>query len=91
MKRNDNDNGKRPVYAKRCGAVRVAVWEQTADSGSVFHNVAVARRYKDEAGEWKETNSLNGLGDIAAAMLALKLVAEWVSAREDQLAAEEVD
>jgi len=72
----------RPVYVKQVGAVRAAVWANGNDERTYF-NVAVTRTYRD--GEtFKESNSLNGLGDVACLQEALRHVANWLSQVDDQ-------
>ena len=91
MKRNANEKmtgGNPPVYSKRVGNIRAAVWEQTTEGGAVFHNVSLVRRYKDDDGEWQDSSSFNGTGDLAAARMAIEFVANWLSARQDELARE---
>ena len=57
----------RPCYDKRIGSIRVAIWENTSESNGTpkkWHNVSIIRRYKD-GNDWKESPTLNGLGDLA--------------------------
>ena len=78
----------RPAYVKKIGAVRVAVWANQKD-GRTFFNVSVSRTYKD--GEsFKESNSLNGLADVACLREALCHVANWLSRVEDNEGGDEV-
>ena len=81
----------RPCYEKRVGNIRVAIWENVSDGNPVangnasprrWHNVALTRRYKVGT-EWKEAPTLNGLGDLAQACLALRLAQEWISQRQE--------
>ena len=75
--KSKKQNGNRPAYAKRIGNVRVTVWENQ-NEGTTFFNTSVVRRYKD-GDEWKETNNLNGLSDITAALFALESAARFIS------------
>jgi hypothetical protein len=83
----------RPCFEKRVGNIRVAVWENTNDSNGTpkrWHNVSIMRRYKD-GNDWKEVPTLNGLGDLAQAALAVQLAEEWIAQRtESQPAPDEV-
>lgn len=91
MKRNVNERatgGNSPVYSKRVGSVRAAVWEQTTESGAVFFNVSLVRRYKDDGGDWQDSSSFNGTGDLAAAIMAMQFVADWINSRQDVTARE---
>jgi len=72
----------RPVYVKQVGAVRAAVWANGNDERTYF-NVSVTRMYRD--GEtFKESTSLNGLGDVACLKEALRHVANWLSQADDE-------
>jgi hypothetical protein len=80
----------RPCYEKRIGVVRLAIWENTADSKGgdngapvLWHNVAITRRYKDASGEWKESTTFNGLGDLAQVATAVWLAQDWIRRRQD--------
>ena len=80
---------QRPCYEKRVGNIRVAIWENvsegTANGNAAprrWHNVALTRRYKVGT-EWKEAPTLNGLGDIAQASLALRLAEQWIAQRQE--------
>lgn len=75
----------RPCYDKRIGSIRVAIWENTSESNGApkkWHNVSIIRRYKD-GNDWKESPTLNGLGDLAQAALAVQLAIEWISQRQE--------
>ncbi|MGD0519189.1 MAG: hypothetical protein ABSA26_16760 [Thermoguttaceae bacterium] len=84
---------QRPCYEKRVGNIRVAIWEN-ASEGTVngnattrcWYNVALTRRYKVGT-EWKEAPTLNGLGDIAQAALALRLAEAWIAQRQESIPA----
>ncbi len=84
MKDKNDKRGTRPVYAKKIGAVKMAVWENQSDEGRVFFNVTIGRVFRDGE-EWKETNSMNGLADLAALKEGLIYVGEFISRREDEL------
>ena len=81
-KKNTNGNN-RPAYAKRVGSIRVTVWQNQTADGKAFFNSSLVRRYKD-GDEWKETNTLNGLADIASALFALSAAAKFISKTEDE-------
>jgi hypothetical protein len=80
---------QRPCYEKRVGNIRVAIWENVSEGAANgnatsrhWHNIAVTRRYKAGT-EWKEAPTLNGLGDLAQAALALRLAEEWIVQRQE--------
>jgi hypothetical protein len=81
----------RPCFEKRVGNIRVAVWENMNDSNGTakrWHNVSIMRRYKD-GNDWKEAPTLNGLGDLAQAALAVQLAEEWIAQRNDSQPAQD--
>jgi hypothetical protein len=71
----------KPHYEKRIGNIRVAIWENITE-GVAWHNVSISRRYKDNAGEWKESTTFNGLGDLAQVGSAVWLAQEWIRHRD---------
>ena len=73
----------RPVYVKQVGAVRACVWANGNDERTYF-NVSATRRYR-EGEQFKESTSLNGLGDVACLQEALRHVANWLSQADDQM------
>ena len=73
----------RPEMEFKVGAVRAAVWSnpQHASDGRSYttHKVLVERIYKDSAGTFKTTSSLD-TNDIPKAILALKKAYEYITA-----------
>lgn len=61
----------KPAFTARAGGVKVTVWANKDDKGSVFHKTDIARSYKDKGGEWKETPQLN-TADVPKAILLLQ-------------------
>ena len=78
---NDTPNDtKRPCYEVRLNAIRVSVWKNQGESGNWF-NTVVTRRYRDGE-EWRETNTLNGLADLALAYEGLRLARDFIADAE---------
>jgi len=73
-------NENKPVYEKRIGGVRVAIWENQNGSG-IWHNVSIMRHYKDGE-DWKEASTYNGLGDLALVREAVEVARDWIRRRE---------
>jgi hypothetical protein len=73
----------RPAYVKRVGNVKVAVFLNGGGEGRTYHNVSIARTYRD-GDAFKESNTLNGLADVACLKEALGHVADWISHFEDE-------
>jgi hypothetical protein len=51
-----------PVHEIRHRNIKATIWENEIASG-VIYNVTVSRSYRDEAGEWHDTNSFS-FGDL---------------------------
>ncbi|HKQ47581.1 MAG TPA: hypothetical protein VJZ71_05900 [Phycisphaerae bacterium] len=65
----------RPVREIRYGSVKVLVWENETQNGSM-HNVTVSRLYKDGE-EWKETSGFHA-EDLPILAKALNDAHSWV-------------
>lgn len=72
----------RPEKEFRVGAVHVTVWANPrygADGKTwTSHRVAIDRGYKDQQGQWKNTDTLE-TNDIPKAILALKRAYEYLT------------
>ena len=84
--KSNKGNGKRPEQAFQFGAVRAAIWSNTATDkkGQTFDatKVALDRAYKDAEGDWQHTNRF-GLNDIPKAILALQKAYEYLVTRRE--------
>lgn len=78
------DSSQRPAFTKRIGTVKVAVFENAAESGRVYSNISVIRRYRASDGEWHDSNVLNGVGDALAAIEGIRCAIDFVNARETE-------
>lgn len=74
------NDGNRPCFEVRLNAIRVSVWRNQGDSGDWF-NTVVTRRYR-EGEEWRETNTLNGLADLALAIEGARLARDFIADQE---------
>ena len=66
----------KPAAKFRIGYVTATVWKNETN-GSTFHNVTLARTYKDGE-ELKDTNSL-GHSDLLNAARVLQRAENWIS------------
>lgn len=80
MKTNEKT---RPVYSKKIGAIRTSVWTG-GNEEKTFFNISIARIYRD-GDQFKESNTLNGLADVACLKEALIHVANWLSRADDEM------
>ncbi|MDZ4848217.1 MAG: hypothetical protein SGI77_02900 [Pirellulaceae bacterium] len=74
--------GQGPAFVKRIGSVKCSVFENAAESGRMYSNLSVVRRYRANDGEWHDTNVLNGTADGLAAIEALRCAIDFVNHRE---------
>lgn len=81
-KQQPEEKATGPVFVKRIGSVKCSVFENESDSGRVYSNIAVVRRYRANDGEWHDTNVLNGAADGLAAMEGLRCAIDFINQRE---------
>ena len=55
----------------------VAIWEQTNKEGKKYYSTSSYKSYKNEDGDWKQTNSLIGNESLRMSAL-LRLAHEWI-------------
>lgn len=73
----------RPVYSKKIGAIRASVWAG-GNEEKTFFNISISRVYRD-GDQFKESNTLNGLADVACLKETLIHVANWLSQADDEM------
>lgn len=74
-------NKNRPVYEKKIGNVRGAVFQQE-HQGRTWWNVSVVRRYK-EGDVWRDASTFNGLSDLCHLAKVVECVTAWLERQED--------
>lgn len=47
-----------PIATKRAGAMKATIWENQNEKNQIYHSVVISRTYRDDQGDWKETNQL---------------------------------
>ena len=81
-------NGTPPVFERRLGSIRVAVFENSSESGP-WWTASLVRRYKDKDGdEWRDANTFNGLQDLAVVQEVVGLAQQFIRERLGVLQAE---
>ncbi len=73
-------DSNRPLFEVRLGAIRVSVWRNQSDNGDWF-NTVITRRYRDGE-DWKETNTFNGLADLALVSEGARLARDFIADQE---------
>jgi hypothetical protein len=68
---------KLPQRRFRIGNVTASVWKNTSDRGVDFYSVTLQKSYKDDKGEWQNTESLNH-SDIVCAMRVLEYAERYI-------------
>ena len=69
-----SEEKQQPVRKHRSGAVSAAVWEntiQTNDGPKTVQNITFQRGYRDDTGQWKNTDSYTpaSLGNLLSVVL----------------------
>jgi hypothetical protein len=74
-------NGTPPVFERRLGSIRVAVFENPSETG-LWWTASLVRRYKDkDSDEWRDANNFNGLQDLAVVQEAVGLAQQFIRER----------
>lgn len=47
-----------PIETKRAGAIKATIWENQNEKNQIYHSVVISRTYRDDQGDWKDTNQL---------------------------------
>lgn len=58
-----------PVAKLRDRGLTVTIWKNESEDGKSYYSANLSKSYKDDADEWKETNSLNADDMLRAANL----------------------
>ena len=77
------EKGKAPIFMKRVGAVKLSLFENVAEGGQVFSNLALVRRYRAADTTWHDSNVLNGVVDAVSAAECLRCALEFMHRREE--------
>ena len=76
------DNKPKPVTSLRCSRIKASIWKNEGMNG-LFHNVTVARSYKDRDGVWKNSDSF-GVADLDALIVVAQQATRWIAERSDR-------
>lgn len=78
-----------PVHTVRVGSVKVAVWKNSTTNGPMYNSTLV-RSYKNQQGEWSESQSLSR-DDLLVAAKALDLAHTYIVEAEASTRAQQSD
>ena len=68
---------EKPIHTLRVGGIKASIWETRAQGGTLFYTTTILRTFKDEAGEWRESNSYLP-DDLPKLELAAKKAFEYI-------------
>ena len=79
-----NKANNKPVHTVRHRNIKAAIWKNETANGPMY-NVTVLRSYKDDGGEWKDSNSIgyDDLMNVAALMYEAHAYISEVRAKEN--------
>ena len=69
QQRPEANGANKPVHTVRHRSIKATIWKNETANGPMY-NVTVLRSYKDDNGEWKDSNSIgyDDLMNVAALM-----------------------
>ena len=67
-----------PVFQKKLGSIRIAVFENTTKDGRMWHNVRITRQFRRGEG-WGEAPTFNGLADLALVEEGIRQAKAWLN------------
>ena len=74
----------KPFDTIRVGRIKATIWENDNEKDGVFHSVTLARNYRDENGQWQETNTFS-VDDMPRIRMATDKAFDVIYARLQQL------
>lgn len=73
---------KKPTKTLRDGALRATIWANESEKGT-FYRTTLSRRYQDQNGDWKDSDSFTGADLLRIARLAELAYTETLSLRQE--------
>ncbi len=73
---NTKSSKNRPVHEIRIGAIKAVIWANKVSNGTM-HNVNLVRIYRDDEGNWHDTDSL-GRDDLLVAAKVADMAHTWI-------------
>ena len=62
----------KPETTLRDGTLSATIWKNSGEAGKIFYSVKIIRRYRDDAGNWHDSDSFTGSELLRIAHLATK-------------------
>jgi hypothetical protein len=82
MVKKKNANGNLPAYSIRLGALRGAVWANSAN-GNTYYTASLVRRYKD-GDDYKETATFSGVADCLGVIEIARKCIDFMHGADEQ-------
>lgn len=73
---NTKSSKNRPVHEIRIGAIKAVIWANKVSNGTM-HNVNLVRIYRDDEGNWHDTDSL-GRDELLVAAKVADMAHTWI-------------
>ncbi|MGI1661365.1 hypothetical protein ACRDNQ_03905 [Palleronia sp. KMU-117] len=70
----------KPAHKVRIGLITATIWKNEPENGTPFYTVQLQRTYKNGAGEWKSSDTLNH-DDLLNASKVLQRAEGWIAAQ----------
>ena len=67
----------KPIKTFKVGGVKASIWQNESQNGEAFFTTSIARSYRTENGEWKETSTYSR-DDLPKIKLASEKAYEFV-------------
>lgn len=80
----------KPIDTIRDGSLKATVWENEGEKGP-YYNVTFAKTYKDEQGNYRDTQSFTGADTLRVAELARTAYARTNALRREAYQSQEMD
>lgn len=76
--------GNKPVHTVRHRSIKAAIWKNETSNGPMY-NVTVVRSYRDDNGDWKDSQSIgyDDLMNVAALMYEAHAYISSLRAKEN--------
>jgi len=77
-------NGNKPVHTVRHRSLKATIWRNQSDNGVVYYNVSIVRSYRDDNGDWQDTQSFgyDDLMNVSALMYEAHAFISGLRAKE---------
>jgi len=70
-----------PIKKYRYGNIELSVWANETKDGKPYFAFTIQKNYKNNTGEWKQSNSFNSADLGAIAILATRVACEGIEPR----------